>query len=294
MRRQYERMNVPTELARAFVTVSDTLSFTRTAKLLGVTQPAVTGQIKRLEGIIGAALIDREASGVQLTQVGHLVLDHARDLLEANKMMLSVAGHGSPSACRIAATSAFLEPFLTEFMRTRDRPPIHVKCVPSEEVARLLHHGQADVGLLLLSDPSLGTVLEWQEELVWVKTEALRLDEDQPVPLIASPSKYSDRRMMEALDRLGLRYDLVVNCPDYDGRLAAARLGLGATIAFARTDFSPLVVAREDWLPRVAPMRAAICLRGGLRERTVPLIVSAARRAFDAPTQSAEQDTRRH
>jgi DNA-binding transcriptional LysR family regulator len=41
-------MNIPTDLLRTFITVVDLRSFTRASETMGVTQPAVSAQIKRL------------------------------------------------------------------------------------------------------------------------------------------------------------------------------------------------------------------------------------------------------
>ena len=41
-------INIPTELLRTFVAVVDLRSFTKAAQLLGITQPAVSAQVKRL------------------------------------------------------------------------------------------------------------------------------------------------------------------------------------------------------------------------------------------------------
>ena len=71
--------NIPTELLRTLTTVVDLRSFTRAAQSLGVTQPAVSAQIKRLQQLLGADLFDKSAPGVTLTQTGELVLNCARE-----------------------------------------------------------------------------------------------------------------------------------------------------------------------------------------------------------------------
>jgi DNA-binding transcriptional LysR family regulator len=45
--------NIPTELLRTFVAVVDMRSFTRAAQSLGITQPAVSAQVKRLQQLLG-------------------------------------------------------------------------------------------------------------------------------------------------------------------------------------------------------------------------------------------------
>ena len=55
--------NIPTDLLRTLVAVVDLRSFTKAAQSLGVTQPAVSAQIKRLQFLLGYELLDKSAPG---------------------------------------------------------------------------------------------------------------------------------------------------------------------------------------------------------------------------------------
>ena len=59
--------NIPTDLLRTFVLVVELRSFTRAAKAQSMTQPAVSAQIRRLQGLLGVELFDKSAPGVSLT-----------------------------------------------------------------------------------------------------------------------------------------------------------------------------------------------------------------------------------
>ncbi|MFE0042294.1 LysR family transcriptional regulator [Streptomyces albireticuli] len=73
-------------LLRTFVTVHRAGSFTRAATLLGLSQPAVTGQIRTLEKQLGRPLFVRQARGVSPTSVGdelaRKIAPHVDALLE--------------------------------------------------------------------------------------------------------------------------------------------------------------------------------------------------------------------
>jgi DNA-binding transcriptional LysR family regulator len=58
---------------RYFLAVADAGSFTRAADQLGVSQPAVTAGVKRLEGDLGGPLFYREGKRLLLTDLGVLV-----------------------------------------------------------------------------------------------------------------------------------------------------------------------------------------------------------------------------
>ena len=76
--------NIPTELLRTLIAVVDLRSFTKAAQALGVTQPAVSAQIKRLQVLLGGDLFDKSAPGVTLTEKGEVVVNYARRLLSIN------------------------------------------------------------------------------------------------------------------------------------------------------------------------------------------------------------------
>ena len=106
--RRIAMTNIPTELLRTLVAVVDLRSFTKAAQSLGVTQPAVSAQIKRLQGLLGTDLLDKSAPGVSLTSAGELVVNYARRLLSINDQILDIAGpRPAAKTMRIGATGDF-------------------------------------------------------------------------------------------------------------------------------------------------------------------------------------------
>ncbi|WP_330174799.1 LysR family transcriptional regulator [Streptomyces sp. NBC_01498] len=70
-------------LLRTFLTVHRAGSFTRAAALLGLSQPAVTGQIRTLERQLGRPLFLRQARGVTPTTIGDELAHRAAPHLDA-------------------------------------------------------------------------------------------------------------------------------------------------------------------------------------------------------------------
>lgn len=66
-----------------FLAVCSTRSLTASAELMGVTQPALTQAIAKLERQLGVTLFDRSSRPLNLTPYGHVLFDYAR-ALEAN------------------------------------------------------------------------------------------------------------------------------------------------------------------------------------------------------------------
>lgn len=78
-------------LLRTFLTVHRAGSFTRAAALLGLSQPAVTGQIRTLERQLGRPLFLRQARGVTPTTIGDELAHRAAPHLDA---LIEIAGSG--------------------------------------------------------------------------------------------------------------------------------------------------------------------------------------------------------
>src|SRR5437899_10061293 len=87
-----DKANIPTDLLRTFVAICELGSFTKAAHLFGLTQPAVSSHMRRLESIIGTDLLEKSLSGVTLTDCGADVLRHARRLLSINDQLVSSDG----------------------------------------------------------------------------------------------------------------------------------------------------------------------------------------------------------
>ncbi len=107
----WRMINIPTELLRTLVAVVDLRSFTKAAQSLGVTQPAVSAQIKRLQVLLDSELFDKSAPGVSLTPSGRLVVNFARRMLSINDQIVEISvPRLSAQSIRIGVSGDFAAP----------------------------------------------------------------------------------------------------------------------------------------------------------------------------------------
>ena len=82
---------------RVFITVADKKNFSKAAKALSLTQPAVSFQIQTLEQYYQTMLFDRVNRHVKLTAAGELLLDYAVHMknlqAELERNMQQLTGH---------------------------------------------------------------------------------------------------------------------------------------------------------------------------------------------------------
>ncbi|MFC7738632.1 LysR family transcriptional regulator [Roseomonas sp. GCM10028921] len=106
---------------RAFVAVADTLHFRRAAEAIGVAQPALSAQIKLLEGETGGPLLLRNRRSVALTDAGERFLEEARVALRAAEAAVLAARavhRGEAGRLRVGLTgSTAFHPRITRSLR---------------------------------------------------------------------------------------------------------------------------------------------------------------------------------
>ena len=73
--------DVELPLLRSFVTAAREGSLSRAAVTLGLTQPAVSQQVRRLEQALGAVLVRRTTRGIILTTAGEAALRYAERVI---------------------------------------------------------------------------------------------------------------------------------------------------------------------------------------------------------------------
>jgi len=277
--------NIPTELLRTLIAVVDLRSFTKAAQSLGITQPAVSAQIKRLQYLLGTDLLDKSAPGVSLTSAGELVVNYARRLLSINDQILDLATpRPSKQILRVGMGGDFaiapVSAAAARFRETHADVSFIVRTGTFDAMTRDLREGEVDV---LIGLSNTGVVRDarhfWIEPLVWVGSPALRADAAQPIPLVTYGEECILHRVaVGALNEMQRAHTLVYVGPTILGIASAATGGIGFTIlpCGRAGDFPNLVIRDEEALPHLPAINCGVYLREGsgsdLREQFADLV----------------------
>lgn len=147
----------PLRYFRAIVTAGH---MTRAARELGVTQPALSAVVKKLEAEVGAELLHRTGRGVEPTDAGRVLLAHAEDAIRAAesgvKAVRELLGleRGSIRVGGGATATAYILPPVVSTVRKK-HPGLRffVREAGSAQVAQAVASGELDLGIITLPVP---------------------------------------------------------------------------------------------------------------------------------------------
>jgi LysR family hydrogen peroxide-inducible transcriptional activator len=137
------------------IAVAETRHFGKAAERCFVSQPTLSGQIRKLEEELGVAIFERSNRAVEITPVGKDILMHARQIMEQSDTIFQLArAHQDPLAgpLRIGAFPT-LSPYLIPLILAplKKKYP-QMKLVLSEELSenllKRLHDYEIDAALL--------------------------------------------------------------------------------------------------------------------------------------------------
>lgn len=263
-------VNIPTELLRTLISVVDLRSFTKAAQALGVTQPAVSAQIKRLQMLLGSEILDKSAPGVTLTPMGEMVVNHARRLLSINDHILGLATPQPPSqTIRIGVPGDFVSPHLpwtlAEFKNRWPDVRFTVHNGISEMLRDELRQGQLDLVIGLSATASIEARQQWPEESVWVRGPRIPFLHGERIPIVSFGDDCVFHRIaVEALQKEGRTHDTVYVSSSTTGLAAAVSAGLGVmAMARSRTGVPGLTVWEDAPLPKLPDVSCGIYVRDG-------------------------------
>lgn len=272
MHRRYQSINIPTEIVRTIVAISETGSYTRAGERLNLSQPAITSQVKRLQVLAGGAIFERTPFGVAPTARGEIVIAQARKLLEANDQILSIGGAVKDArAVRIGVSNLYAEQLVDDLAAAPQlRDHASFCCDRSEELVRLLSENYVDVALMLSPQESRARIVaRWNQDFVWVRARGFVLAPGAPLPIVGQIGCAALTHAIEALEAAGLTFRTAFASSSFTACTQAVGASIGIMAVPRQCVPDSLVVANEYYLPKLAPMTVGVCTR--LESERLPL-----------------------
>lgn len=150
--------NVTIKQLRAFVTLAHHRSFTRAATQLGISQSALTLQIRDLEAEVGLRLFDRSPRSVELTRQATEVLPMiTRALDQIEEVIETLQAQARHERGRVAVTagasviSVIIAPAIARMARTHPGIAVRIIEESGDDIARRVLDGDADIGIAALT-----------------------------------------------------------------------------------------------------------------------------------------------
>jgi DNA-binding transcriptional LysR family regulator len=279
----------------AFCTVVDRRSFSQAADLLGVSQPAVSLQIRSLEERLGTQLIDRSGRRIEPTEAGLRLYRGAQRLLAFEEQLVDevAAGEGGPLRGRLelGASSGpgetVLPLLLGDFQRLH--PEVHVALAvhDTQTIVDLVGRRELELGVVGAARRHRGVSFEpfFRDEVILVcppehrfAGRTIAVDELKDEPLILMQEGAGVRQVIEdELRRAGVRLR------DLDVRL---ELGVKESVRVAvRAGFGMSFISRTSVEADLAEGAIAEARVDGLEPaREISLVRATGRR----PTRVAD------
>ena len=144
---------------RYFLQLIDTMNYTQAAQILGITQPALTQQIKKLEKAIGAPLFGQMGKKLYLTEAGKQMQSAAIVLLDTTNSVVNNIqeftqidkGHISIGCLRSIDLNIVTD-FLIAFNEKYPNITIDVKSFDRKDLWHQLDNNLIDVAIMYLPD----------------------------------------------------------------------------------------------------------------------------------------------
>ncbi|WP_085506084.1 selenium metabolism-associated LysR family transcriptional regulator [Thalassobacillus devorans] len=239
------------EKLQTFITVAEKKSFSEAAKILYLSQPTITSQIKSLEKDLNTSLFDRTTKQVQLTAAAHVLYRYAKEIIKvsdtAKKEILSMSEqvHGDLEvACSLTIGENILPPILREFKAAYPFIQMRVNITNSASIIKKVKDHVLDIGLIEapMEDPNLYIQPFMEDELVLVappdyfaeETKGIMLSEIASLPLVLRERGSGTRTVMNEYlqanninpEQLKIEFELGSN----EAVIAAVEAGLGLSI----------------------------------------------------------------
>ncbi|HEX9052605.1 MAG TPA: LysR family transcriptional regulator [Anaeromyxobacter sp.] len=245
-----------------FEVVVQESGFKRATSRLHITQPALSYQMKHLEGELGVQLFVRRPGGVSLTDAGRLLYAHVQRVSaavrRAEEAVKELPAVGEVRIGTVNSIGTYFLPLVLSAVHDRHQAtiPILYRARSDDHIEALLAN---QVDLAILADPRIDKRLHYEtlfEERVslvssrshpFFGVKTIRPEQLESAPLVAlSPQTPTGTLVQKYLERLGARVEPVVSTEDVLTVKRMAEMGIGAA-------FLPDMVTQREIVTRANP-----------------------------------------
>ncbi|MBB5935868.1 LysR family transcriptional regulator [Streptomyces zagrosensis] len=231
-------------------------SVTKAATGLGVSQPALTAQVRRIEHVVGGPVFDRGRHGARPTPLGEVLLPHIRDVLAAlddlHRAVRHFQGRSGSRTLRLAVRQT---PFASQLCG------VVGEVCPDDVVDLSVVDRQATV-LAALADGTVDLALHVDfsgQQLVLPPGIRKTVVGSEPMFVMIAPEHpLADRDEVELAELGGCEWLLAVNGDDEFDRHLSAQCDLAGIGPITVRAYAPLVATQliRRGEPVVAPVQA--------------------------------------
>lgn len=304
-------MDVELRQLRVFLAVANELHFSRAARSLHMSQPALSQQIRALEKALGVPLFERTSRSTELTPAGRALRDAApRVLFEAERAqaLVAQAANGAVGLLVVGSVGTALASITPRILRSlrASHPELQLEVSQQDTAAQLvaIAEGRLDVGLVRAAVPTDAVAIAHlvEEPMVVVLAQDHRLATDPEHPL--DPAELADEPFVLWPRSLGAPFfdTLVAYChghgfsprivaegADIETQLGLVAAGIGVSFQpayYANLRLQGVVFRRlAGAVPRVA---LQVAWRRKDRSPAVARFVETARAVGDRPAEGCQ------
>jgi DNA-binding transcriptional LysR family regulator len=254
-----DAIDLPTNVLRTFATIVERGGFTQAAETLGLTQPTVSQQLKKLESLVGQPLLDRRQRRLQLTGAGQTLLDYAHRILMLNDEAMTSLTHPSVSGkLRLGIPHEFtlsvLPKLVGAFAQIHPDVVIEVECELSKTLWENVYRYDVVMAFHKRNHTAGGFRIR-NEPLAWVSSLDYRFDDATELKIVAAPDPciYRDT-LQRALQGFQPGWSLRLTSTSYGAVCAAVSTGMGIAVLARSVVPVELKVLNAGDLPVLPPL----------------------------------------
>ena len=211
---------------RLFVAVADARSITQGALRAGLALASASARIKGLEAALGVTLLKRGRRGVELTEAGESLLDHARIVMhdvDAMRGDLAAFASGAKASVHLLANTSGLSEHLPKALAAflREHPDINVDIEEREsaDIAAAIVAGAADLGFAA-------------EHALPEQVERFLFSEDRLTLVAARRGAFAGRRQIDFREVIACDFVGLTSSTALQSHIAKHAARLGARLRF--------------------------------------------------------------